>query len=564
MKDRHITFNILPLIALLISSLPLLMLGYPQGHDWLFELIRVAEYKNALFVDKQFPPYWGSNLYGGYGSPIFIFYAPLYAFVSSCCSWVMGSITSGSMGALIIFSIIAVISMQLLLKAALGNNTFVNDAASRIAGYFFILNPYLLCNKLLRNANAEYAALCISPLALYGLLIIDRRPKMGTSILAIGLALTILAHNLTALVMMAFILVAAVVLYVSSKRILMALGGVVLALGLSAFFWVPAMYYQPFVRIDRMIQGKFDFHNQFQPMASFFGYTEFYSIGLLVPLVLICAVGMFWIACKRRELMSLKFCLLLFLASLFFLFLQTKASIFFWEQIPYLSLFQFPWRMMGPIAIACVIIIGCSFAYLCREQSRKIVLSAEIVILVICVINAVPHLKDTEALPESVSRVLSEVLRGDTIKNEALPATVLDEYLPRLAYPDIWLINRQRKFGSVVNAGPAGCELRVILDSGTSIMVEARTEYPTRLQILRWFFPGWTCTNNGMPQDIHASRTGTIDISIPAGSNSTDLTLKPPSLRRNCLWMSLVLFLCWIAALAFPPGKRYLMSGKPR
>jgi hypothetical protein len=81
------------------------------------------------------------------------------------------------------------------MQEALGKKTFKNEAASRIAIYFFILNPYLLGDKLLRNANAEYTALCLLPLTLYGLLVIGRRLRTGSLILSISLALTITAHT---------------------------------------------------------------------------------------------------------------------------------------------------------------------------------------------------------------------------------------------------------------------------------------------------------------------------------------------------------------------------------
>ena len=51
-----------PWVALAISCAPLLLGGFPQGHDWSFELVRVAEYRAALGAG-QLPPYWAENLY---------------------------------------------------------------------------------------------------------------------------------------------------------------------------------------------------------------------------------------------------------------------------------------------------------------------------------------------------------------------------------------------------------------------------------------------------------------------------------------------------------------------
>jgi hypothetical protein len=45
---------LLPFLALVVSSLPLLSLKVPEGHDWLYELVRVSEFKTAV-INGHFP-----------------------------------------------------------------------------------------------------------------------------------------------------------------------------------------------------------------------------------------------------------------------------------------------------------------------------------------------------------------------------------------------------------------------------------------------------------------------------------------------------------------------------
>ena len=75
---------VLVIVAVVVSCFPLLQ-GFPRGHDWIFELVRVTEYGHALGAG-QYPPFWADNLYGGYGSPIFLFYAPQFMLVASVFS----------------------------------------------------------------------------------------------------------------------------------------------------------------------------------------------------------------------------------------------------------------------------------------------------------------------------------------------------------------------------------------------------------------------------------------------------------------------------------------------
>src|SRR5439155_1573412 len=60
-------------------------------------------------------------------------------------------------------------------------------------------HPYLLGDAWLRNADAEYTALCLAPFALAGLLRARAQPRSAVLWIAAGLALVVLAHNLSGL-----------------------------------------------------------------------------------------------------------------------------------------------------------------------------------------------------------------------------------------------------------------------------------------------------------------------------------------------------------------------------
>jgi hypothetical protein len=550
--------NLLPFLALLISSWPLLSLEYPKGHDWIFEFVRVSEFKTAL-AHGQYPPYWAENLYGGYGSPIFLFYAPLFMLIATLGTFVAGSIAGGSKLALLLFSVLGLVGMKKTLQAASGLKAFETEAASRIAAYLFILNPYLVGDKLLRNANAEYTALCLLPLVLYGLLLIGTRPKAGGRILALSLALIICAHNLTALVIMALTLVAALVLYSQAGPPRLAhyrtiIGSIVLGLSLSAFFWLPAMYYKTLVRIDQLRTGKFDFHNQFFGLSDFLGFEHFFSTGLLIPLILVCAAICLMLVCKRRELNDMRFFFLMFASSLVFLFLQTLASIFFWEKMPFMPLFQFPWRMIGPLSLVTSILGGLSFGYLSKGKSARFIVAAEILIIILCVINAIPNLKAANALGQNGVDKLAYLIAAETIKTKKLPATVRNEYLPQAADSYVWQ-------GTTPQTGPflkVAPEIKVMkrAASGTRISFASNAEVPATLEFMRWNFPGWQCIINGEPHKVGTNKLGAVAVSVPAGGNEGVLTLHPPLLRQIGIGLSLAVLVGWGLSAILPAIQR--------
>ena len=323
---------------------------------------------------------------------------------------------------------------------------------------------------LQRNANAEYTALCLSPLAFYGLILIDRKPCFGGLILSAALALIITSHNLTALIMFPMILISALFLYSQKKTIsiwVTIIGSIILGLAISAFFWVPALYYKSFVQIEQMMSGKFYYLNQFQSFISLFGYNDFFAIGLLTPIIILCSMAVIFFSRRRNKLIYMKLYIFAICSSLFLIFLQTRASNIFWKIIPYMPLFQFPWRMMGPLALVTSVTAGLSFDLFCKETPKKNIIMREILILLICITNAVGHIRSSEPVPKDVSYIFT----GEKIKYMGLPATVLDEYLPRGASNDIWRIGRS-DMGPVVKSIP-DIKMNVLKDSGTEIIFEA-------------------------------------------------------------------------------------------
>ena len=260
-RAGSIGLRTLPWLAFAVACWPLFVGGFPRGHDWSFELVRIAEYEAALAAG-QLPPYWGENLYGGYGSPVFLFYAPLFSAAASLLGWVLDSATRGAALLLVLLTAVSVWTLQRMLGSAAAEGETgaaggegLTRAAARVGVYIYVLHPYLLGDKLLRNANAEFAALCLVPLALHGVLVAGSRPRAAFALLSGGLALSVLSHNLTAMVAVALAVGGALVLYLPapSRRHWLVVGAAIaFGLALSAFFWAPAVWLAPLVSTQEL------------------------------------------------------------------------------------------------------------------------------------------------------------------------------------------------------------------------------------------------------------------------------------------------------------------------
>ncbi|MFZ2168111.1 MAG: 6-pyruvoyl-tetrahydropterin synthase-related protein [Methylococcaceae bacterium] len=498
-------------------------------------------------ANYQLPPYWAENLYGGYGSPIFLFYAPLYMLVATIFYLVTGSIIGGSILAISFFTVVGALGVYLLVQEMLGEKTYVNQCAARIGSYFFILNPYLIGDKLIRIANSEYTALCLAPISLYGLVRIKQEPLKGSLILAAGLALGILAHNLTSLIIAAMLITLASILYWGNERKqiwLFILGGIILGLLLSAFFWLPALYYKSLTHTEQLTQGRYDFHAQFKALSKFFTNSDYFSMGLLNLWIIIQSAAILWTQRNEEKTAKITLAKTFLIFALLFIFLQTKLSLPLWENISYLALFQFPWRMMGPLALVISILAGLLLPLYYKNNNYKSLNKLELSLLILCIINILPLLVVNLPLSESMIKDLTSKFETKNIKTMILTSTEVDEYLPKSAR--IKLKHYANEFSPLILGETAEYGTTIIKESGTEIILETNSSNPVQLELKRWFFPDWKCSINGREQPVNISNNGLISIKIPAGQNRISLKLYPPLLRRIFTWISLSSLIVWI------------------
>jgi hypothetical protein len=547
MKQSFSWLEAIPYLAALISCAPLIDGGFPQGHDWTFELARVAEFSHAL-GEGQFPPHWAPNLYGGYGSPVFLFYAPAFVAMANAASPVVDSAAAGASLILILLSFVAVFAVRRLFAAIPG----VASHGGRIAATIFALHPYLIGDKLIRNANAEFVALCLLPFALEGLMRLERQPLRGAVVVAGGLAVSILSHNLTALTCLALLLGGTLWLYGwrGARRVWLALvAGLAVGFLIAAFVWLPALALQDAVHIGDLTRGKFDFHTQWKPFGEFFGYSQFFSAGALTPIALVFAA---WVGVRRSAgaFAGRRFSMGLLAAALIFIGLQLRVSTPVWESLPWLPLVQFPWRFMGPLALVSAVAAGLAAAPILSQRSTRVRACIEIAIFALCVANAWPQLASYVPMSGARSRGIAKATQPEKLRRGALNVSVLDEYLPRGANPAVWK-RAAATGGRTVLAAEPKAEIEVLEKKGSRISLRVAAPAGTRLRIARWNFPGWAAELDGVPIPIEPNASGGIDVRLPAPGGTFELIHRPPLSRQigvilSGLGVSLWLALYWV------------------
>ncbi|HEX6904251.1 MAG TPA: hypothetical protein VF789_31365 [Thermoanaerobaculia bacterium] len=510
-------------LAWLAAASFLLRHGFPRGTDWALELVRMAQWRQAL-AEGQIPPAWAPDLYGGYGSPVFLFYPPLAPALAA-----VGSAVAASLITLLI-AVTGAAAMGLAASATTEDGE--RAGASRVAALTLVLQPYLLADLLLRNAQAELLALALLPLALTGLLGADRRPHRAALLLALAVALVCLTHPLTALTLMAILLAGGAFVLRRAAGWGALAAGIGLGLLLSAWSWLPALVLGSWIRQGELLRDRLDFHRNFLAPGQLIGHAHPFSAGWLGPAALLCLLGV--LLAGRLSGARRRAALAVLLGGAALLALQLPAATPVWEAVPWMPLLQFPWRLMGPLAVLSALAAALVFgAFAGSPRVRRVL---EIGVLALALLDALPILRAVRPLPPDVSAGLERNLQPEAIRAFGHRGTVFDEYLPAGADPALW----RAGYPGPLLAASDGVRHRVVRDAGTSAEVEVEAPAGTVALFARWFFPGWTATVDGAEVEVAQGPQGVLAVPVPAGRHRVAVRYRQPEIREVSGWLSLL------------------------
>lgn len=252
---KKFTLFILFILLLSIPAVwPIVAPGFFPVHDDA-QVARVQQ-MHAASRGGQFPVRWVPDLGYGYGYPIFNFYNPLPYYFGASFMFVGFDVLTATKLMYVFPVFLSGITMFIFSRLLLSNT------ASVLAGIFYVYAPYHAVQIYVRGAVAEYWAYAILPLVFYALW--KKKIILG----ALSFAALILSHNLTSFMSIPFILLffffQIIEIFTSKKTrdikssIIHYSLSIILALGLSAFFWLPSVLESSKTGVDQMVFEKFD------------------------------------------------------------------------------------------------------------------------------------------------------------------------------------------------------------------------------------------------------------------------------------------------------------------
>lgn len=334
----------LPFIGIFLTSL------LPHTHDGLVHLARIGAYFKAL-GDGQIPVRWAGDLNYGYGMPLFNFMYHVPYIISSFFIFLGAGLVSA-------FKITLVLSFLLSGIFMFGFSLeFIKDAKKAfLITLFYQFAPFHLVEVLIRGSFGEVYTYAFLPLALWGILLLFKKPKFKYILLtSVATALLVISHNAISFVF--FLVIFSFVLFFGKKLRNYVLGFLSISLGLllASFYWIPAILEHKYTYGDLFMKDVFLSH--FPPFQNFFipnflNDVKFQTggvstqIGVFQTIAILVALFIL-IGHKKLEPFIKKiliFCLVLFLVAFFFMQPISKSI---WENIALLRQFQFPWRLLS-------------------------------------------------------------------------------------------------------------------------------------------------------------------------------------------------------------------------
>jgi len=556
----------------LVAIYPLFSGSLPCSDDAAFHLLRLTQLDHLLRQGVLYSR-WAPDMAQGYGFPFFNFYAPLSYYLAEAVSFVAQNLNLGMRLTLALGVYASGLTAYLLAR------DHFSRPAALVTAVAYIYAPYYAYDIYFRGNLAESMAWPLMPLALWAMGRLARtRQTRWLVVTAVTYATILLTHNVFALIYSPLL-----ALYglweirdwrletkgdaqspVSSLQSLVPiLAALFLGLGLSAFFWLPAIAERGLVHSDRLlVPPVFVYWGNFVTLREIFTAPQTVHPDLLNPsparalglVPLLLALPALLLGWRRLARPAWRQVIFFAAATAVYVFLMTAVSDPLWANLPLIEYVQFPWRLLGPAALTLAMLVGASVDALLGDQVTRwqgdqvtpphpltptplhslipLLFTAVLILANLAWLDArfCPGLSDpTIADMQEFERQSATI--GTTAKGEYLPRTV--EYMPDQPAVEPFAPLPDTAVLTSANRTPLRLQAAV------------RASEPVTLTANVFDFAGWRAEVDGTAVPITPSAgTGLITIPIPPGDHTVSIRFGSTPLRTAAnvvSWVSLLL-----------------------
>lgn len=506
-------------------------------------------------------PRWVDMLGFGHGYPLFNFYPPLIYYVSAVFYFLGFSLIWSIKLMIISGFIMSGLGIYLLIKKLIGRLPALVGAT--VYTYFL----YHSITVYVRGALAEFFTLAVLPFVFLSLYELSQKVDWKNSLfVAVTFALLILAHPLIAFPSTIFIgLFVGFLLLLNKNKVkffLFSLWGGILALGLSAFFWLPSMFERKYTLIDKILTKELanysdHFVYPFQFWYSPWGYggsTPGMADGMTfqlgkMPILFIglsIILGAIYLLIKKRAKNIYLFFLFSFLSSLF---MMTEYSSFIWDRIQFLSYIQFPWRFLT-FTDLFVAILSAYAIYFFREiletfnkKNNNLIIGGVVIIAILVTIFKYSIYFKPQRLITTNDKVRTSfkeiAWRVSGTSYEFVPNLVKTR---KTALGTTTLaINEADLTEDLFTIKSGQAQVKTTKNTFIDKEFEVVAQTPIQFQLNTYNFPGWEAKLDGKIIGINSKNDlSLINVSVPQGDHKLIFEFKDTPVRKIGNWISLI------------------------
>lgn len=545
--QKWVFISIVLLIVCLPAIQPFTLGRLHLSADGVLHLYRTVALDHSIQVDGVLYPRYSSGLVYGYGAPLWNYFPPTAHYPALILHRFGASYQTAFLWAFALYTFIAA-SGAFLLGSRWGEFTagFITSAA-------YVYAPYFLFNTISRGTLTETAALAILPWALWGFTRLAHNAKRLNWVLAILLyVLFIMMHNIITLHGTALLGLYSLFLVLSAKQKPAVFSRLFLvgafSLGITTFFWMPALLETDFVRIDGVTQNlsTVDVTTHLRPLVDVFALPFTADVsrqGQPVPIslgwiqLILSAAGLSFLLREKGIRRNLVMLILVLLAGL--IFLNTPASAWIWRTIPLIGYTQFAWRVLGIASLLLALLAGLAVHVILKQlpstRYRQLLIAFSSTIIILWHTPWLYTLYLDGHNPQSISDA-----QNYERETGQLALSSFSEYLPiwTETVPDAEKLIAQFEENPTISRLHPNDALEIISAEwgGTQVNLDLEVDENTKL-IFDWlFFPGWQAEISGAQAQVldvrPTSPEGLVSLEIPAGRYQLSLSLQPTATQQ--------------------------------
>lgn len=508
-------------LVLVVSGMTAIGLAEPglfASHDGPIHVARQVVWHQSL-VEGQIPPRWGSQLLFGYGYPLFIFLYPLPLILTELVHLSGIGIPSAVESVFALSLVAGSVGMYLFGRGLFGT------AGGLVASSTYTFFPYRAAEVYVRGSIGEVVALGVIPWLLWTLHKFEQKRARKWWLASIVTAvMLILSHNILAmLVVPIMVLISFLVARKNPQMTLSALSIIPLAIGVTAWFWLPALWQKQYTILTTAIAQHFNYHDHFVTPIQLLVYSPWGyggsksgpvdGISFLIPkeflFLFMGSLGLLlWRVFKKR---MVDWYLWLWVGvSLGAAFFTLEWSMSIWEKVPFFALVQYPWRMLALVLIGVSIVSG---AIVPRHKVLAPLVTVAIIALLF--LRNIGYFKTGPESPLDSTRLTDP----ETLMRQS--TTYANEHLP------IWVEKVPTELPPAKVTLDLGNGILTNLSvHGTTTTLKADISQDAIVRVHTFAYPGWNALVDGRTTSYTPGPYGTIDIPVPPGVHTIVVKLE--------------------------------------